>query len=320
MSTPMVAMDPEKKDDTFYRYKMPAFEKFELGTQRIVSNVDDKFIVMGSRTQEEMQEKVYAFIKKFVLCRHCRNPETHVSVQKDVVSMRCGACGKSTVVSPAERCTPLLASYYKTAKPAPKATPKPAEEQASVASVAKKENVELVPVIVEQENPALTLAKYLKTESSLEAHIRRVNELRSEHNLSDKVLVKLVFYAIIETNATQYMAALTQHRKLLARFVLVKELAENQSMEESAAAEAKKREKTLQSQLISQCESHVCLNRKPWQLPIMLLMLFEQGVLKQQSIEEWAPAKPKKGEAASPDAEVLKQKMEPLLAWLKASD
>merc|ERR1719487_2982426 len=108
--TQILNVDPQKKDDMYYRYKMPAiivkkesrgngvktvfpnirdvcaklqrppellnkFFGYELGVQSTFVKADDKFLVMGAFTQEHMQEKVYDFVARAVLCKECRNPE-----------------------------------------------------------------------------------------------------------------------------------------------------------------------------------------------------------------------------------------------------
>lgn len=361
-------MDPEKRDDQYYRYKMPAivtkvegngngiktvfpnihevcnvinrpesimmkFFQFELGTQKTVSTKDDKFIVTGSRTQETMQEKVYAFITKFVLCKHCRNPETTITVDpKDRVAMRCGACGKTSMVSPNERCTSLLAQYYKNAKPtmkteAPKQTSTADVVSGDAAAAALKQQTspeQAAPAAMtepalldDRQNPAVILAKaILDNPNALDAHVRLVYELRSQFNLTDKTTVRLVFCSIVETNKEKFLGSLQTHSKLLGRFSLVRELAGDQALDETAAAEAKKREKPLQEALLSESERCVVGCGQHFKFPILLKILFEEGVLKQQSIEAWTPS----SKLPKADAEQLKTLTQPLIEWLQASD
>lgn len=352
----MIAMDPQKVDDQFYRYKMPAiitkvegngngiktvfpnihevcntinrpesvmmkFFQFELGTQKTVSTKDDKFIVTGSRTQETMQEKVYSFITKFVLCKHCRNPETVVLVDaKDRVTLKCSACGKSSQVSSTERCTGLLATHYKNLKgPQKAATERPeqattaTDAPATAAPEATRTVVEKPSGVDERENPAVILSRELANDpANLDSHVRLVYELRSQYNLNDKTTVRLVLLSIIEANQSKFLSCVHAHAKLLGRFALLKGLSNDVAVEETAVAEAKKREKTLQEALITECERYTVSQNMAAKFPIMLKLLFDEGALLQQSIEDWTPS----SKTPKPVAEEIVKLMKPFLDWL----
>lgn len=117
-------------EDTFYRYKMPKLSakvegkgngiktvivnvtdiakalsrkpiyvtKFfgcELGAQIYVDEKNERYIVNGAHEAAKLQELLHGFIKKFVLCQSCANPETimHVQRKSGTVSTSCKACG-----------------------------------------------------------------------------------------------------------------------------------------------------------------------------------------------------------------------------------
>ncbi|EDQ90180.1 uncharacterized protein MONBRDRAFT_32075 [Monosiga brevicollis MX1] len=119
-----------KVEDPFYRYKMPKLEakvegsgngiktvipnmvdiaraldrpptyvtKYfgcELGAQVQMDDKTERYIVNGSRTQEDLQNHLDGFIEKFVLCSICENPETKLIVhqKRKEIEQRCGACG-----------------------------------------------------------------------------------------------------------------------------------------------------------------------------------------------------------------------------------
>ena len=115
-------------EDAFYRYKMPRlFTKIEgkgNGIKTVVVNMVDigralarpptyitkyfgcelgaqtksdikaeRYIVNGCHDAGKMQDKLDGFIKKFVLCEKCENPETVLSVEKNMIRASCKACG-----------------------------------------------------------------------------------------------------------------------------------------------------------------------------------------------------------------------------------
>jgi translation initiation factor 5 len=116
--------------DTFYRYKMPRIlakvegkgngvktvianmgdvakaigrppsypTKYfgcELGAQVFCDQKNDRFVVNGSHDANKLQNLLDGFIKRFVLCPSCDNPETVLTVhqKKGVIGQSCKACG-----------------------------------------------------------------------------------------------------------------------------------------------------------------------------------------------------------------------------------
>jgi translation initiation factor 5 len=67
----------------------------ELGAQTQIDYKNDRFVVNGSHDANKLQELLDGFIRKFVLCPSCDNPETDliVSAKKNTISQGCKACG-----------------------------------------------------------------------------------------------------------------------------------------------------------------------------------------------------------------------------------
>lgn len=67
----------------------------ELGAQTQFDYKNERFIVNGSHDGEKLQTMLDGFIRKFVLCPACDNPETEllVSTKKQTISQGCRACG-----------------------------------------------------------------------------------------------------------------------------------------------------------------------------------------------------------------------------------
>lgn len=116
-------------EDTFYRYKMPLIEAkvegrgngiktaipnlvdvakaldrppaytckylgVELGAQTQMYPEDERYIVNGEFDASRFQDLLDGFIKKFVLCAGCGNPETKLRVtSKKLIESKCIACG-----------------------------------------------------------------------------------------------------------------------------------------------------------------------------------------------------------------------------------
>lgn len=120
-------------DDAFYRYKMPKLVAKVEGRgngikTNIVNNVDiaraldrpptytikhfgcelgaqtnfDKktgtSIVNGAHDAKKLSEILEIFIKKYVQCYNCGNPETVVKVRRECIHLKCKACGHTSDV------------------------------------------------------------------------------------------------------------------------------------------------------------------------------------------------------------------------------
>ncbi|KAJ8411675.1 hypothetical protein AAFF_G00153130 [Aldrovandia affinis] len=67
----------------------------ELGAQTQFDAKNDRYIVNGSHEASKLQDMLDGFIRKFVLCHECDNPETdlHVNPKKQTIGNSCKACG-----------------------------------------------------------------------------------------------------------------------------------------------------------------------------------------------------------------------------------
>lgn len=67
----------------------------ELGAQTQFDFKNDRFIVNGSHDATKLQDLLDGFIRKFVLCPECDNPETTLTVsqKKSTINQACKACG-----------------------------------------------------------------------------------------------------------------------------------------------------------------------------------------------------------------------------------
>lgn len=67
----------------------------ELGAQTQFDYKNERFIVNGSHDATKLQDLLDGFIRKYVLCPECDNPETDllVAAKKGTISQGCKACG-----------------------------------------------------------------------------------------------------------------------------------------------------------------------------------------------------------------------------------
>lgn len=65
----------------------------ELGAQTQFDVKNERYIVNGSHDSSKLQDLLDDFIKRFVLCQECDNPETNLVIKKGMITQRCMACG-----------------------------------------------------------------------------------------------------------------------------------------------------------------------------------------------------------------------------------
>ncbi|XP_048852739.1 eukaryotic translation initiation factor 5-like isoform X2 [Brienomyrus brachyistius] len=67
----------------------------ELGAQTQFDTKNDRYIVNGSHEANKLQDMLDGFIRRFVLCSECDNPETdlHINPKKQTIAISCKACG-----------------------------------------------------------------------------------------------------------------------------------------------------------------------------------------------------------------------------------
>merc|ERR1719272_2492599 len=130
--------------DAFYRYKMPLIQAkvegrgngiktampnmtevakaherpaaytckylgVELGAQTQMYPAEDRYIVNGAFEASRLQDLLDGFIKKFVLCVECGNPETKLRVtSKKLIESKCIACGHRAMLPMVHRLTTYI--------------------------------------------------------------------------------------------------------------------------------------------------------------------------------------------------------------------
>lgn len=82
----------------------------ELGAQTQFDSKNDRFIVNGSHDATKLQDLLDGFIKRFVLCTECDNPETQLNVKPKVgvIGQRCIACGHGDMIDMRHKLTTFI--------------------------------------------------------------------------------------------------------------------------------------------------------------------------------------------------------------------
>jgi translation initiation factor 5 len=88
----------------------------ELGAQTTMSVEEDRFVVNGAHSSQDLQNLMGKYIEHFVLCKNCRLPETHYKVKGDLISQKCVACGSKDPCDMTHRLTTFIIKQHKKAK------------------------------------------------------------------------------------------------------------------------------------------------------------------------------------------------------------
>ena len=72
---------------------LPHFYGGEVGAQTNYDKGTGTSIVNGAHDLRKLGELLEAFIKKYVQCYSCGNPETTIRVKKEFITLKCKACG-----------------------------------------------------------------------------------------------------------------------------------------------------------------------------------------------------------------------------------
>ena len=82
----------------------------ELGAQTQFDIKAERYIVNGCHDAGKMQDMLDGFIKKFVLCEKCENPETSFKIleKKGTIKSTCAACGHSFMIDMRHKLTTYI--------------------------------------------------------------------------------------------------------------------------------------------------------------------------------------------------------------------
>eukprot|EP00672_Neobodo_designis_P022429 CAMPEP_0174849734 /NCGR_PEP_ID=MMETSP1114-20130205/17017_1 /TAXON_ID=312471 /ORGANISM="Neobodo designis, Strain CCAP 1951/1" /LENGTH=372 /DNA_ID=CAMNT_0016084127 /DNA_START=129 /DNA_END=1247 /DNA_ORIENTATION=+ len=369
MAAKILNVDPLKKDDMFYRYKMPELlikhesrgngaktvfpnirdvcqklqrppellNKYfgnELGAQASFLKADDKFLVMGHRTQEDMQALVYKFIERVVLCKQCRNPETEPHVQKkgknEKLLMTCRSCGKDTEVSSTEKIHKFMCEVYtalqkqqakkptkEAAKPAAdagagpsgdaEADPASADAETVAAAVpapapgAGKAKIATTAEQLATANPVTALSDVVRQvpPPSTEKVIQAIMDIKAECNVGDAHTVRFVWRGITDgVEGAKLITVAQKWVQVLAHFT-----------------QKDKMFSTLIAEFALTCGKLDVV----YKFPMGLKMFWEEGVVPEPEIKDWVESY--KGKTVPKDvAAGCKAKAKPLIQWLEGSE
>jgi len=257
----MISVNPKYRKDPSQRYKMPMFELRVQGknqnTKTCLENLEEiaeklsrpaptihrffglllntrldekagKYYLRGNYKHDTLQPGLDTYIMEYVLCKHCGNPETVLTLdpEKKVIYRDCGACGNRSDVEGDKKMIAIFVKggYVKVAddpadatkkKKKKKKKKKAAEEEeddgiewtVDTSKEAKeKRRAELLGKTSEQELETLVKMVELAAEAYLE--LQKKESWSTTHLAS--LLVEKAFDSSVYTQLDQYAPLLTK--------------------------------------------------------------------------------------------------------------
>lgn len=346
--------------DRFYRYKMPTLVtkiegrgngirtilvnavdvakalnrpvtyliKYFGGSLGALSNWDarnEKAIVNGAHDPPMVKSLLDLFVKKFVMCAHCGNPETSVAVsKKDDISLHCKACGYVTVVDPREKLCTFIRTHPPTEedeklKQSKKKAPGPSsagksssdadssggrggtEETAEEAFAAMNPDeiaaaADAAAKKAAEESPVERLRTFIKDASyTADGLLDELRDIQRIHSGTDEEILQLLFISGVLTAET-FQRDIEKTAPAVSSFTRGNE--------------------HLQKTLLTQFQT--CMGsykERDSQVPLVLKALYDAEALDEEVLLQWGekPGKTKAGQA-------VREAAKPLLVWLKEAD
>mmetsp|Transcript_19399 Transcript_19399/g.33633 ORF Transcript_19399/g.33633 Transcript_19399/m.33633 type:complete len:231 (-) Transcript_19399:173-865(-) len=101
----------------------------ELGAQTKWVEEEEKALVNGAHSDNDLQQMVFRYCQAFVLCPNCRLPETDYKIKSETIWHKCMACGAKEMVDMQHKLTTYILGNVKKAKLAEKAKKKKEEKK-----------------------------------------------------------------------------------------------------------------------------------------------------------------------------------------------
>lgn len=320
----IINVDKKKREDVHYRYKMPSLEcKVESGgngVKVVFSNLpdvcaalhrpnesllkflgisrgaqttfdakDNKYYMMGNHLTQELQDVVFEYIERFVLCKSCRNPETTVMPGNRSVKMRCGACGKDTsldqqddkIVKELVKGSGVTKSETARADTAANAAPSSAPAATVESDIVCVLDLTKEYALPGETNiisdPAALLAEALKDIKNLgkTGVQKRLISIKSEHGFLEDDVPRLIFRgatnAAMETPEAHFIGPLRE-----AAFLFKNQLDSCRSAADKVSS--------IQDTILSEVVLRVINLGRAMKVPMVLKMLVDESILEPSKV------------------------------------
>jgi translation initiation factor 5 len=312
----------------------------EVGALTNWDEKEGRYIVNGVHDAEKLQTLLDGFIKKFVLCTKCDNPETILTVKNGIIFRTCKACGHKGPCDNLHK----LATFIKTNPPPKPVKLKQAKDTAAanVGTTSKAEGEEGIvapegfadgladarvnvdeddwdeeAAAANRESELAGLSEHVKNQLNIKAEDDFEDPLESfansiEYKQND-LTPTFVSDEICESGIRSDKAVAIVTQILLAQDPM-KSFQKNLSIFESVLVSEKDKLAFLGSldRLVAANTANLLK-----QLPAILQLAYSSDLIEEEILDEWK-LKPSKKYISSKEAQPVRKAAEPFFSWLKS--
>lgn len=333
----------------------------ELGAQTTYNEDTDRAIVNGAHTDDTLQKLIRRYIDLFVLCPNCNLPETDYKIKNEIIWHRCKACGAKEMVDMGHKLCNFILAQDKKEKKANKGKGKKEDKKSKKkkddsddekkknkkdkkSKKDKKKDKDKKSKTDDEEGDKdyLKEAMFGKKDNELDVESDEDTEsVEAEAGVDDEGAMNLAIEGtrkflesnpessadeIVEVVTNQQMAsALKAHDKIhiLIRAAITPQFFKSKEIEKYAPAAEKivKGSRIIERHLIASLEL-VCKD-KPKNFPVMIKQFYDEDVLQEETILEWADDGRSDFTLEAVDEEtraMLRGEAEPVVVWLQEAD
>lgn len=335
----------------------------ELGAQTTYNEETDRAIVNGAHTDDTLQKLVRRYIDLFVLCPKCNLPETDYKIKNDIIWHRCKACGAKEMVDMGHKLCNYIIAQDKKDKKAGKGKAKKEEKKSkkkgkddSDDDKKKKDKKEKK---AKKDKKKDKKDKEDESENGEKSYLKEAifgkkdddigvvsdddddDSSATEVGVDDEGAMNLAVEgtrkfleenpeasvdAIVELVTNQQMAsALKAHDKIhiFIRAAITPQFFKSKEIEKYAPVVQKiaNGNKIIERHLIASLE-YICMD-KPKNFAVMIKQFYDEDVLQEETILEWADEGRSEFTLPAVDEETraaLRGEAEPVIVWLQEAD
>lgn len=323
----------------------------ELGAQTTYNAETDRAVVNGHHTDKALQEMIHKYIEAFVVCPNCGLPETEYKIKSGVIFHKCAACGAKEMVDMTHKlCNYILATDKKNKADAKKADKKKKKGKKDGDSddgeEKKKEKKEKKSKDKKKEKKSKDKKKDKKpkeaeAEKDDDSYGSEAEDNEPTEHVDDANAMALAVEAtkaflsgefdaspsaIAEKVVNEQMASGLRSQDKIHIFILAAftpDFFKSKQVEKHAPTIAKitQGKTVMERHLISACEG-LCAD-KPKNFAVLIKQLFDEEVLEEDTIFEWAGEGRTEYTLDTVDEDQrcgMRAEAEPVVVWLQEDD
>jgi len=186
------------------------FIGYELGTKNKCNIEQNNCMFSGKHTEESLSLQLDKFIKLYILCSKCKNPETSLCVKNKIIVLNCKACGHVSTIKSLHKISNFIIKTEINKKPVVKNVitkiieSKVREDEEHTWSLSTLESSVMGRkqqlIMNEDIFPENNLITYINLNPNEDDFVDKINELKLLKCWSETMLIKYIFSSLFLEN------------------------------------------------------------------------------------------------------------------------